>query len=281
MLSGACYADGNPSHCCMGLIREFYDGIEIIHHPGRIVGGACQILMVPEHGLGVVVIANRADINALKLSKHVVRAMLGDLSQSKPPARPERAMRLNGFYYSARSRQLYGFGGRCGTPTLSLNNVPGAVLTSDGYGGLAAVSVDMGELTIRRDGPLASGTPDRLTITYCGKSEIYERLPDERPSTTVAAAGLLGQYYSHDIDAVAVISLRDGALVLEVQGRYGWPVYILTPLTADIIAFAAPEAGGFRGVMSVERTACEAGTLWINTNRTRNLQFVRMGAPAN
>src|SRR3546814_4651818 len=64
MLERSQYSSGTVGDYCLGLIRESYRGVEIIHHAGAVLGCNSQMLTVPAHDLDIIVIFNRMDCNA-------------------------------------------------------------------------------------------------------------------------------------------------------------------------------------------------------------------------
>ena len=61
MLERARYSSGASGDYGLGLTRETYRGVEIIHHAGAVLGCTCQMLTVPAHELDIIVIFNRMD----------------------------------------------------------------------------------------------------------------------------------------------------------------------------------------------------------------------------
>src|SRR3546814_8700223 len=76
MLERAQYSSGTVGDYCLGLRRESYRGVEIIHHAGAVLGCNSQMLTVPAHDLDIIVIFNRMDCNASAMALKVVDAML-------------------------------------------------------------------------------------------------------------------------------------------------------------------------------------------------------------
>src|SRR3546814_17122150 len=75
MLERSQYSSGTVGDYCLGLIRESYRGVEIIHHAGAVLGCNSQILTVPAHDLDIIVIFHRMDCNPPALALKVVAAM--------------------------------------------------------------------------------------------------------------------------------------------------------------------------------------------------------------
>src|SRR3546814_17593020 len=85
MLERSQYSSGTVGDYCLGLIRESYRGVEIIHHAGAVLGCNSQMLTVPAHDPDLIVISNRMDCNASAMALKQVDAMLE--SSGLAPAR--------------------------------------------------------------------------------------------------------------------------------------------------------------------------------------------------
>src|SRR3546814_20966107 len=56
MLERSQYSSGTVGDYCLGLIRESYRGVEILHHAGAVLGCNSQMLTVPAHDLDLIVL---------------------------------------------------------------------------------------------------------------------------------------------------------------------------------------------------------------------------------
>src|SRR3546814_7002467 len=96
-----------PTLSCLGLVRESYLSVEIIHHAGAVLGCNSQMLTVPAHDLDIIVIFNRMDCNAAAMALKVVDAMLesAGLAPALAAASAEAHRHLIGRWYSAATRR--------------------------------------------------------------------------------------------------------------------------------------------------------------------------------
>jgi len=82
MLAAPCYAGGATGNYGLGLMRGAYHGAGIIHHSGTAVGGLSQMLLLPQHGLDLILITNRSDAPAIELGNRVLDLLLeGQLTE--------------------------------------------------------------------------------------------------------------------------------------------------------------------------------------------------------
>ncbi|MBN4683698.1 serine hydrolase, partial [Pandoraea nosoerga] len=86
----------------LGLMQTTYRGVPMLHHSGGSIGGACQMLTVPEHGLDIVIMTNADTINPIALSKRVIDIVL-EAHLSPVECRPATSVEYPawlGTYYS-------------------------------------------------------------------------------------------------------------------------------------------------------------------------------------
>lgn len=106
--SGADRTSNAPVHegyfgCGLQILRNFY-GDEIVGHGGGIMGGTTQLALMPERGLGVVLLSNAHGYPMAQLSMVALSYMLGESPAHLPFLRIEKALaRLAGLYTSFRN----------------------------------------------------------------------------------------------------------------------------------------------------------------------------------
>lgn len=287
MLQRPRYSSGAPGEYCLGLIREPYRGTEIIHHAGAVIGGTCQMLTVPEHGLDLVLMFNRLDGPAPALALKVVDAMLGERLQPAPaPLRVGGREGLLGRWYAPASRRLFGVLEQAlpeQPPTLVLSiqeQLAGPLRET--AGGLIMTSPAHGAVELCRP---AQARPQTLQILDSGHAETYVRLPDAGPPAAALAPELAGRYRLADLDLVVTLLLEQDSLYLDLHPRSGFSRFKLTPYSADIcgctlvsswpMPLPASQTGA---VLSVERRGGSVAGLWLNSWRSRNLWLERCAA---
>lgn len=285
MLTPATLNNGRVNPYGLGLFRHDYRGVEVIHHAGGVVGGTCQMITVPGEALDVVVITNGVAANPIELGYRIIDTLLGDGVLGARPEQPEAARfrpMLGTRYHAAASGLVVGFAeapeGRLG---LSFLDNPPVALTASGdvlragFEDMAAgpLEVRTGELAVEGQSP-----PAALTVSEAGHAERYERLPAVPPAPASVAAPLLGRYRAPDLDADAVMRLDGAQLLLDIAGPYGRDLMTLEAFSDRVFGVRfGGEHPPMCGVLTVERSPDGVTGLRVDTPRTRNLRFERVG----
>jgi len=268
----------------LGLMRHDYRGLDVIHHPGGVIGGASQMLTVPSHALDIIVISNGAACSPRELALRIVDTMLGDerLGAADVHATSARFARMLGRRYCGRDSGLvFGFaeasGGALG---LSLMNGPPIALRDEGAQLRQAFEdMAMGPFVLPTAQLAGEGAaPLQLELIEAGRSERFDLLPETPPPLAEAGTPLLGRYRSADLDAEARISFEGEQLQLQIRGAYGGNRVALQPFSA--IVFACQELDtplGRTAVLRVEHKAGRVIGFRLDTPRTRQLAFARCG----
>ncbi len=280
MLERPRYSSGALGDYCLGLTREHYRGVEIVHHAGAVLGCTTQMLTVPEHALDIIIIFNRMDSNPSAMALKVIDAMLGDteLAAVVPPVSAEGREALIGRWYSPTSRRLFGIvshpvEGQVPMLALSVHHqVMGLLKPCDG--GLLMTTPAHGSVAVRlpADG---DGKPEQLDFTDSGHLESFTRLPDAGPAAVDLAAEIVGTYYYAELDLEVSVHFEDGVLYLDLQPLYGQSRLKLEPFSADVCGFKL--TGSFPipvptfGSLSIAREQGRVTGLWLSNARTRNL----------
>ena len=58
MVTPACLNNGQPTPYALGLMVTEHRGAATLQHAGGVVGGACQMVTVPEYGLDLILMTN-------------------------------------------------------------------------------------------------------------------------------------------------------------------------------------------------------------------------------
>jgi CubicO group peptidase (beta-lactamase class C family) len=98
-------APGREGHfgCGLQILRNFY-GHDLIGHGGGIMGGTTHLALMPERGVGAVLLSNAHGYPMAQLSMVVLAQMLGESPQHLPFLRIENVLaRLAGSYTSFRN----------------------------------------------------------------------------------------------------------------------------------------------------------------------------------
>lgn len=284
MLEFPRYNSGAIGDYCLGLTREPYRGVEIVHHAGAVLGCTTQMLTVPEHALDIIVIFNRMDGNASAMALKVVDTVLTDtvLAPIISPVAAEAHEDVIGRWYSPASHRLFGIVSHPvegQAPTLALavhQQVMGILRTVDG--GLRMSSPAHGAVEVRLPAGAAS-RPEQLDFSDSGNLETFTRLPAAGPAVDDLAAELVGAYHYADFNRELSVVLDDGVLYLDLHPLYGKSRLQLEPLSTDLCGFKL--CGSFPipvpavGSLAIERDHSGVTGLWLSSARTRNLHLKR------
>ncbi|MCO5413330.1 serine hydrolase domain-containing protein [Ralstonia mojiangensis] len=279
MLTPVRFFDGEIGTYSLGLMQTRYRGVSMLHHSGGSIGGACQMLTVPEHALDIVIMTNADTIDPIALSKRVIDIMLEahlTTVESRPATSVEYPAWL-GTYHSCETGAYCEIVDRDGTlhlihhnlvihplPLKLVPNRPRTLALDEGPEGALY-------LKLHSDGR-------RLDMTQCGQSQTLDRLANAALHAADAANGLVGRYLSLDADALAIIKQESNALAMSVQGRHGAAHYRLDPKSNDMLAFTphAPSSMAY-GAMRLSRdSGGNISCFRLDTWRTRNLLFTRI-----
>jgi len=240
MLEKPRYTSGATGDYCLGLTREFYRGVEIIHHAGAVLGGTCQMLTVPEHALDIIIMCNRMDGTAPALALKVIDAVL-DKSVLEAPNNPLPAKKwkaLQGYWYSPRSHRVYGVQAHPQPPSeepvlaLSIHNSLSGVLKK--YDNRLAINnAGHGRVEVHLPKTLGKNLKT-LDISDSGHRERCVRLPQTVPNAKQVFKGLLGRYRYDDFNTEVEITLEDGSYYLDLLPIYGKCRFKLEPWSDEV-----------------------------------------------
>lgn len=285
MMTPARLNDGTVNPYALGLMVETFRGVDVIHHGGTVIGGTCQMLTVPAHALDIIIISNGAKASVPELANKVVEAVLGEEAFPLAPdtmADVERYRPLVGATYASTPADLVlGFGDAGGKLGFRPHNLPPIPAREEA----GALCLDFSRIVAGgyrvEVEPLApdATAPARLRVREAGTWRTLERLPAEPPAVDEIAAGVVGRYRAHDLDADADV-VRDGeTLTLRIRGAFGPNVVDVTPLSRDVLVWTfGGELAPLGGSLHVTRRDAQgrALELRLNTLRTRHMGFERI-----
>ncbi len=119
------YADGRVGVYALGLLHGSYRGLDILHHSGGVSGGSSQMLLLPNDGLDVFIMANGArEANPGRLAQQVVDIVLADrVGPEAPPLKAEDYQPWLGDWWSAETGMVYSLIDQQGSLALATANV--------------------------------------------------------------------------------------------------------------------------------------------------------------
>ena len=282
MLTLARLDDGVELPYALGLMRHDYRGVEVVHHAGGVIGGACQMLTVPAHGLDLVIMSNGAPIKAWDLSRRVVDIMLGAslpaAARDTQVASADRTALLGRRYVSRSSGFMAAFADLEGALALEvLHQAPMALHAGDGQlrtrfeeSATGPFGIDLAAL------PAGAGAPQALRLKEGGHAEDLELLPETPPALAEAGRELVGGYRAPELDAHAIVRFDGDELRLALAGRFGGTSILLQALAGDVFGWQmeGPDLP-LRGALRVERKNGRVVGLRMDTMRTRHLLLER------
>jgi len=287
MLAHTRLNNGSISQYGLGLVRSDYRGVEVVHHSGGVIGGACQMITVPAHALDIIIITNGVPVDPSALANQVIDTLLGDEVLQPPRSVTHAATAdfpalVGRSYHSASSGFLVGFGDNdgklgfsmCGNYLMPLRREGEALVLGYEDAGVGPFTVSLGGLDF------STQAPPSLQVAECGHFETFTLLPAEGPDLRSAGEPLVGRYDVPDMAAQAEVAFTaDGTLQMSVADGFGTSTMVLTPLTPDVFGWKMnPPMLPIPGVLNVHRKDGRVTGFEVSVARTRNVRFVRNSA---
>ena len=268
------YADGGVGAYALGLGIGKYRGLNIVQHSGGVAGGTAQMLLLPDDGLDVFLIANGArDANVVGLSWQVVDIVLADHVGPETPKVPAADYKpWLGDWWSPETKMVYSLLDQEGSLALgtAMSGVGGPLeRTADGR--LIEAATSLGEVEV------TPGPGEALTIRFGPGASEYERLSAAPADVAAFASAAVGTYFSHDADATATIAAEGDVLTIRTSDGLGALTAPLIPLSASV-AYSKPASllAQFRTTISLDVENGRASGFQLCTPRTRGLEFRRI-----
>ncbi|MGH8444510.1 MAG: serine hydrolase domain-containing protein [Solimonas sp.] len=289
MLERPRYNNGLEGAYSMGLMCDTYRGVQTIHHAGATMGTQCQMLVVPQHGLDIIVMSNRMDGAAPAMADKIVDAVLEDvgLEPARTPAAADAHAALLGRWYAAASHTVM----TLGRMKTALADAPEALLLSLHHTPSALMFEVDGQLT-RFAGPqepieiplaAAGGDVPSMKVTLAGTVETFTRMSETPPAAATLAPALCGRYRDAEFGIDVEIALHDDKLVLDFLPLYGHARWELAPFSDDVLGCGRFDASPAMplpmfGTLSMAREAGKVRGFWLNADRVRHAWFAREDA---
>lgn len=270
--------DGEEIEYCLGLVRNDYRGIEVIHHGGGVIGGTCQMITAPQHALDIIVIANGMAARPADLAHQVIDTLLGDelLGPRADGLATQGNEYLSGRYIAQKSGLIFDIADAGGVLGLGvIANAPAPLTRVGDHLELQFSTSAMGPYRIMLPGS-GDQPVNRLAFYDCGETDTLVRLTDEPPEVVDMAARTTGSYYCADIDAPARIVFENDELTLVIDGHFGGNRLRLEPLSLEICAatiYISTQPSVC--TLHLEAKGDQVNSFELNTMRTRHLRFDR------
>jgi len=263
--------DGRQTGYGFGLFVDTYRGLPTLHHGGNSAGYGAHLLIVPEAGFAVVVLANVTSVNSRRLAEQVTDIYLADQLSSKPtPDRvllsAEDAQSYVGLYALGAQRlldvriadgQLYFFL-EGSTPRLMFPAGRHRFTTQE-----EGVEVTF---TAGEDGPMVKVVMSVGSQQFTGK-----RLKPVNLKTRQLRA-YEGRYFSEELETFYSIVATDDVLTVQRLRGADFP---LVPIEED--RFLEQPAGGLELRFNRNRFDKIRG-FTLSVDRARGISFRRQGA---
>ncbi|WP_395345253.1 serine hydrolase domain-containing protein [Variovorax sp. UC122_21] len=256
-----------------GLIRETWRGVQILHHAGGVVGGTCQMLAAPDHGVQIVVMSNRSDITAVEIAQQLLVVMLEDeLEPAEIPASADFADALCGDYHCALNGRHFAIAKHGDNLVLRSFGLP-LPLTQSTSEVLRVNLLSVIALTVE----LVRNDADRVVaidVIEQGRRYRCDRLESAGTDQKVVER-FAGKWHSSEIGGDVVIG-EGRPESMRVAGLYGRSTYKLEPLLEDTCLMTSDDpALPLHGTIRLVTGKDGQRELLLDTARTRHLRFTR------
>ncbi len=268
------YETGQVGDYALGLLLGKYRGLDILHHSGGVSGGTAQMLLLPNDGLDVFMMANGARDAALpRLSEQVVDIVLADrVGPETPKIAPEAYKPWLGDWWSPETGMVYSLVAQDGALALTLAMAAvGQPLHPGENGSLVMPAGGIGAIEV------TPGPDDRLAIRFGPGQATYQRLSPSAADVEAFREAAVGTYFSHDADTTATITADADGLAIRTSDGLGELTAPLIPLSASV-GYVRPRSllAQFRYTISLALEGGRATGFQLFTARTRNLAFRRI-----
>jgi D-aminopeptidase len=271
------HSDGTPGAYALGLINGTYRGLKILHHPGGVLGGSSSMMTLPESSLDVVILSNGAPgADPLRLSFQALDIVLQDqLGELEPEVASTDYAACLGDWWSARTGMVYSLIDESGLLKVQVckTDMLGNTLRRGSHGRAFCPELSIGRIELE----LTRTPTDRLTIHFAGTPADYERVAPHEvlPEFTNE---IVGRYYSADADVMATIRSNGATPTIQFADGFGYRTAILRQLGPTAVFTDMPPPSNYpRAVLNFSFAGASAGGFTLNSIRTRNLEFTRVG----
>lgn len=260
---------GYSTRYALGLSVGAYRGHTTIEHGGTVMGGGCQMIKVPDAGLDIILITNRAGVDTMSLADRIIDACVADLG---PPLEDVAGTNITGLYYdpaTGSTLHLLEHGGR------QLIGLGGATIPArrDAEGKLHSAYRIFDAVV---DAPAGDPAPKQLTYSQWGRPEVLKRLePGAKPDMAARA----GVYASASTGTTGVLAVDGDQTTLTFMGRWNKVRYSLTYMGASLWRATSIDMAHF-GLGGFIEFDTDGDGFAFSAGRTRRLRFERGGLPS-
>jgi CubicO group peptidase (beta-lactamase class C family) len=258
-------ANGTSTNYGLGLITSRYRGVEILSHPGGVMGGNSQMLKVPSAALDIVIMVNRHDVLGMLLVNKVLDACLSGLD---PVREASNAPLAAGIFRSPKTGRVVQLFAMDRQQMASING-DDMQFAADDDGVLRPAPVwGFVEQTITlTGGELHAPTSIRLS-DFGNGDELFA----EKPADVSDAGAIAGRYLSASTCTDAKIFEADDGARLSTTGRFGSSTFRLECLAEGIWRAKSLGAMALGGILLFDG---DSRAFRYSNSRTCRLLFQR------
>ncbi|MEA1674754.1 serine hydrolase domain-containing protein [Nitrospirillum sp. BR 11163] len=267
MVEPAVLANGYVTGYGLGLMDTPYRGVRTVHHAGGVMGGSSQMITLPDHGLDIIIMANRAGLDPMDLAARIIDACVPGLG---PKLEPYQGVIPAGTYYSPHNGGTFGLARHEGRAIISMSGMRlPLVRTPDGL-----LRPNVAVFHMGLDVPETQEAPKTLRAVEFGVDRELVLLEPDPEADLRAVAGRYAAAASGTTAAVeADGDGKAGRLVF--TGRHGTVRHCLVNLAPGLwdakpLDLAVPIVGGL--------IAFDNQGFTFNSGRTRRLRFRKVVA---
>ncbi|MBB3120998.1 serine hydrolase domain-containing protein [Pseudoduganella violacea] len=271
MMAPTTLANGYISPYGLGLIRDRWRGITVLHHAGGVVGGNCQMLAAPEHDIQVIVISNRSDLNSAEIAQKLLATLVEEeLTAEQTPADPRLVESLGGDYYCADSGRYFAIEARDGVLYLNSFGMPLPLLGgADGILRVNLLSVIVLAVEAVSD---SHGAVTAIKVMEQGSTHVCERVAAPLKAAS-SIAPFYGKWRCDELGADIVVEAGEPDM-LRIVGLYGRNTFKLQGLRGDVCLLLSQDPHlPMHGTLRLRHNAAGKRELLLDTSRTRCLRL--------
>ena len=255
----------------LGLISGSYRGFDTLSHPGNLMGGNAQMIVVPAAKLAVIIMVNRHDVSSIALANKVIDVCVRCLD---PGSGSQGGVLLTGTYWSPRTKRVVQLYPKDGQQIVSIDgfDLPFEFFGDDTLG--PRPECNFFRQSVKLLGNLAN--PSSIQLTDFGD---VDSLVSVRPDTSPDTSRIIGKYRSESVDIDAEIFESDQqTLRMKTSGRFGRAEFGLEYLAARLWRATYAGAMPWGGVMVFDDSDIN---FRFSTSRLRQLPFMRQKSIGN
>jgi CubicO group peptidase (beta-lactamase class C family) len=256
-------ANGMSTGYGLGLLSDWYRGIETLSHAGGVRGGSSQMLAMRCAEFDVDIMVNRDDVSAARLGEQIVDACFPDLD---PVAESCRRPCASGVFRSPTTGRVICLFDRDGLQVASIDGAELPVAVGDD-----GILRPRQSRSYTQHSVTLVGRPDRPTAVRLADFGNVDELVAAGPARQADTEAIAGHYRSKSTGTIVTIS-ADGQW-LNTAGPFGSMAYRLESLAQDIWQARSRGSISIAAIVSFDD---KNRSFRLSTGRSRALRFERI-----